>query len=264
MTIDELNEIVDNPDLIPGIFNYCDRWCAHCKFTERCATFAIEKMQGANYPEVDINDELFWKRLGEIFQLTLEMVKRDVEKLGLDFESIDQNAFQKREDKIKYELRNEPCSTLSKDYIQLINNWFASSRELFDERAKELNRLDDIGLPKSSLEKEINDLNRSIEVVLWFQYQIHVKIMRAVRGELEDELDGFDNKNYPKDSDGSAKVALLGIDQSVTAWSIILSYFPAKEDELLDILVYLQRLERKVENKCPHARAFSRPGFDDQ
>jgi hypothetical protein len=68
----------------------------------------------------------------------------------------------------------------------------------------------------------------------------------------------------PKDSDGSAKVALIGIDRSISAWGIMLRYFPAYEDELLKILVVLEKLRKKVEKEFPDARSFFRPGFDEK
>ncbi|KAA3623526.1 MAG: hypothetical protein DWQ02_24375 [Bacteroidetes bacterium] len=33
-------------NLISGIYNYCDRWCKRCAFTERWAVFQEEKAEG--------------------------------------------------------------------------------------------------------------------------------------------------------------------------------------------------------------------------
>jgi hypothetical protein len=30
-----------NPDHIPGIYNYCDRWCERCQLTSRCLNYEI-------------------------------------------------------------------------------------------------------------------------------------------------------------------------------------------------------------------------------
>src|SRR5687768_2257063 len=32
----------DEERFIPGIYNYCDRWCERCGFTSRCRVFADE------------------------------------------------------------------------------------------------------------------------------------------------------------------------------------------------------------------------------
>lgn len=90
----------------------------------------------------------------------------------------------------------------------------------------------------------------------WYLFQIYVKLSRAVSEKQEDEEDIL------KDSDGSAKVALIGIDRSIAAWGILLNHFQKQEDELLEILVILERLRKRVEKEFPNARSFTRPGFD--
>ena len=40
-------------------------------------------------------------------------------------------------------------------------------------------------------------------------------------------------------------------------------HFPDREGEILDLLVHLERLRRKTEEVFPSARAFVRPGFDE-
>lgn len=63
--------------------------------------------------------------------------------------------------------------------------------------------------------------------------------------------------------DGSVKVALISIDRSIAAWMRMREYLPEKQDEILDILIHLDRLRKSLENAFPKARTFKRPGFDD-
>jgi len=110
--------------------------------------------------------------------------------------------------------------------------------------------------------EDVNRLSDAVAVIRWHQFQIHVKLIRALQGrhteeELVDTLEGF-----PKDSDGSAKVALIGLDRSIAAWGALLRVLPARETETLELLVSLERLRRAVEQEFPAARAFVRPGFD--
>lgn len=65
------------------------------------------------------------------------------------------------------------------------------------------------------------------------------------------------------DSDGSAKVALIAIERSIGAWTRLRAHLPDRADELLDLLVMLDRLRRATDAQFPAARAFKRPGFDD-
>jgi len=66
-----------------------------------------------------------------------------------------------------------------------------------------------------------------------------------------------------KDSDGSTKVALIGMDRSISAWGEILKFFPDQEKNILGIIAHLDRLRKSTEAEFPDARAFVRPGFDE-
>ena len=47
MTKQRIKQLANNPQFIPGIFNYCDRWCERCPFTARCLNFALSEEQFA-------------------------------------------------------------------------------------------------------------------------------------------------------------------------------------------------------------------------
>jgi hypothetical protein len=88
---------------------------------------------------------------------------------------------------------------------------------------------------------------------------IYIKLCRAATGMIRGELEG--NEFDPQDANGSAKVALLGIERSLAAWATLRRRFPDHEDIIL-ALGTLKRLLRQVEAAFPNARAFRRPGFD--
>jgi hypothetical protein len=76
-------------------------------------------------------------------------------------------------------------------------------------------------------------------------------------------VEGWDDGDALKDSDGSAKVSLIGIDRSLASWGILLQHFPEEENTILDMLAHLEKLRKSVEKEFPDARSFKRPGFDD-
>ncbi len=65
------------------------------------------------------------------------------------------------------------------------------------------------------MKTELKQLTESVEVILWYHIQIYVKINRALTSKYEEADDGDLWDDFPKDSDGSAKVALQGIDSSI-------------------------------------------------
>jgi hypothetical protein len=68
--------------------------------------------------------------------------------------------------------------------------------------------------------------------------------------------------DFPKDSDGSAKVALIGIDRSMAAWRMMQLSLPDRDESIVPLLLQLEGLRRRLENSFPQARDFIRPGFD--
>ncbi|HUT90331.1 MAG TPA: hypothetical protein VMY37_12595 [Thermoguttaceae bacterium] len=258
MDKEDLKRIVDDPRLIPGIYNYCDRWCERCPFTSRCANFAIGEQHFADPEDRDVHNERFWMRLGEIFQLTLEMVRETAEEHGIDLDTLAREAA--GEEEIGEFPRDHECVRSAATYAQMVNGWFDSAEAAWDEKREELVTQARLELPDAEPLQEAAGLNDAVEVIRWYQYPIQVKLARAAGGQREETselLEGF-----PKDSDGSAKVALVAMDRSMAAWGAMLGHFPDREREILDILVHLTRLRRKAEEAFPNARAFVRPGFD--
>lgn len=259
MKKEELINLVNKPEMISGIYNYCDRWCERCSFTGRCANYAMTE-QNQSESKNDPHNKAFWEELHNIFQLTLEMVKESAEEYGIDLDAIDSEKYEEeRKQRDALTLAND-CVRLSKDYIIYVNDWFNSANDLIEEK----NALWNNTLPGTSEFKVVQfveNLNDIIEVIRWYQHQIHVKLRRAIHGKLEEAEEPPDE--YPKDSDGSAKVALIGIDRSIAAWGMMLSLFPEKEDDTFKNLVLLEKLRKMTEKEFPDARPFHRPGFDE-
>ena len=98
------------------------------------------------------------------------------------------------------------------------------------------------------------------DVIAWFHMMIHVKAMRALHGLAEDDPAGRD---WPPDHDGSAKVALLGIDRSHTAWLDLVEVRAISASEVAPFIDDLEWLRAALERTFPNARAFVRPAFDE-
>lgn len=257
----DIRQMVRAPDLIPGIYNYCDRWCERCSFTSRCANFALGEQYFPNPQDRDITNQRFWDRLHETFQTTLDMLREEAEARGLDLDSVDLTAAERAEEEFETLANSHECVVSAKKYSRLTEQWFDSSEGLFEEKRRELELVTRLDLPDRNPHEEVANLQDAVEVIRWYQYQIQIKLVRAVRRKTNDlpEI----SEDFPKDSDGSAKVALLGMDRSIAAWGVMSGHFPEREDDILDILIHLDRLRRKTEEEFPAARAFVRPGFDE-
>lgn len=266
MDKDRLKELADNPNHIPGIYNYCDRWCERCTFTSRCLTFAMEQEDPQKHdPEAnDIENEKFWSRISDSFRLTMEMITEDAERLGIDLDAIPEDPDYDKMVKNRHEsARKHPLTRKADQYMKIVNGWFKRSKSLFEFKADELNQKFLIDLKDQDPEKELDIIQDSVDIIQWYHMQIQVKLARAFSSRYMDELDDWDEPDVLNDSDGSAKVSLNGIDRSIGAWGNMMRQFPQEENAFLDILVLLESLRKAVEKEFPNARSFKRPGFDD-
>jgi len=259
MKKEDIINLVNNPGMISGIYNYCDRWCERCSFTSRCANYAISE-QNKSESKGDPQNETFLEEMHNIFQVTLEMVRESAEEMGMDLDAIDIENYEEDRKKLEELTMAHKCVSRSKHYITLVDEWFDSTKDLIEEK----NALWNNTLPGTfefNAMQFVENLDDIIDIIRWYQHQIHVKLRRAIHGKLEEAVEPGDE--YPKDSDGSAKVALIGIDRSIAAWGMILSLFPENEDKTFKNLVLLEKLRKLTEKEMPNARSFHRAGFDD-
>jgi len=208
----------------------------------------------------DLSNKRFWGKLGEMFRVTLDMLYEEKEGRELDLGAVDLALAAATEDELEEKANTHEYAGPARDYSQHVEWWFESARPLFVEEGRELELKARLEFPGSNPAEEAASLRDVVDVIRWYQHQIYVKLMRAIEGKLEEAEEALGE--YPRDSDGSAKVALLGMDRSIAAWGTMLRQFPGQEDNILGILVQLERLRRRTEEDFPAARAFVRPGID--
>jgi hypothetical protein len=259
MQKDEWLKHAKDPKYIPGIYNYCDRWCERCPFTSKCLNCTLVEEQFGDLKENDTINEAFWQRFSEMLHDTLSMVKEMAKEAGIDIDAIDTDESWIDSDSIKENYLPDLISHASKNYAKSVDEWFNSNDFLFYEKEDELNRIRLIS-SQHNPEKEAADIENATEVIRWYQYQIHVKLKRAINSASEESMDSGD---FPKDSDGSAKVALVGIDRSISAWNMLLIYFAEQKEQILILIALLENIKNRVEIRFPCARDFIRPGFDE-
>ncbi|MGH9968737.1 MAG: hypothetical protein ACREBG_13035 [Pyrinomonadaceae bacterium] len=255
MRTKDLIDLAKDPNLIEGIYNYCDRWCERCPFTSRCLVYATEKEDDDGDPESrDINNEAFWRKLASIFQETKRMIATWTEEAGIDLSQVDEDEMVLME-KRRSDAAQDEHALAAQDYAAAVSQWFAE----FDQTLE----ASDLEPTESELEEK-QQIEEARDVIAWYQYQIAVKLMRALSSQT-DEADWRDDEAdvEQNDSDGSAKVALIGIDRSIGAWSLMHMFMQERADSIKSLILQLERLRQKAELKFPNARDFIRPGFDE-
>ncbi len=239
------------PDLIPGIYNYCDRWCERCTYTSRCLQFQVESEEiqsGDALRDFDALNVRFCQDMGEALIQAMRLIKEMAEQEGIDSEDLHkETVFSEPLKSIQLTAREHPCANAALVYSGMVNEWFAAVDE-FSEAEESL------------LTNHPLFLDEHFQVIRHYQYFIYPKIVRAIEGRMSDPAAA---KHEPQsDAHGTAKITLIAIDRSLAAWSVLYAEYPAHEDKTLSILIHLDRLRRSLEVVFPAARAFVRPGFD--
>ncbi|MCM3874050.1 MAG: hypothetical protein ND895_25460 [Pyrinomonadaceae bacterium] len=249
-----LIDLADNPNFISGIYNYCDRWCERCPFSSRCMVYATEKEDDDGDPEArDISNEAFWRKLASIFEETKQMMVDWAEEAGIDISQVDEAANERMEKRRSDAFKDELAVAATK-YADTVTKWFTG----FDQVVNATDQA-----PNEADIQEIERIEEAREVIHWYQYQIAVKLMRALSSR-SDEADWPDEMDdQPKDSDGSAKVSLIGISRSIGAWRLMQMCLPEMVDSIKPMILELERLRQRAELRFPEARDFVRPGFDE-
>jgi len=147
-----IKRLAEDPKFIPGIYNYCDRWCERCPLNSRCLNFVLSEEQFEDPQARDIKNDTFWQKLHEVFQVTLEMVKETAKEQGIDLDSLDLHAAVEENKKINDIAKNHGCAHAAKTYAEMVKNWFDSSKDLFEEKADDLSLKARLELPDSDLD----------------------------------------------------------------------------------------------------------------
>jgi hypothetical protein len=209
-----------------------------------------------------LNNKAFWDNLHKIFQQTKELIIELAKERGIDLNSTDMESISKEINSKRDKAENHELSQSALEYAKMVDKWFWAEYSLFEQKQENLNTMLELGIGGTAPHVEANSINNAVEVIRWYQHQIYVKLIRALSQEdFVEEIEG--ETTLQKDSDGSALVALIGMDRSIAAWGSLQEWFPEKMDSILDIILHLGRLQRKTEQAFPNARSFRRPGFDD-
>ncbi|MBN1974803.1 MAG: hypothetical protein JW787_14275 [Sedimentisphaerales bacterium] len=257
-----IEELAKNPRFITGIYNYCDRWCERCVFTSRCMNYALSEVESSDPETRDINNKAFWDKLGEILSSTLEMVKEKAKEMGIDLDAIDYEKIANEEEQVHRMAEKQPYSIAAMEYIGKVDDWFKSNKEQLEAKGDELVSQSQACISDTNPEDDAVKINDCLEVIRWYEHQIYVKLCRAATGLICTNPN--DTEFSIDDANGSAKVAIIGIERSIAAWAGLLPHFPEQEGSILGLLVILKRLQAQVESAFPNARSFQRPGFDTE
>lgn len=228
-------ELAADPSLIPGIYNYCDQWCTYCPHTERCLAFKCLRDQEQRRPG-DIFEDLA-ASVNEMISFSRDVVQAEGGTTPLaQIAALPPISASLDPPKI-----DDPLERRGREYAMETGRFLMSVAPMLSS-------------PKGSA----GGTPAAIEIVVWYHALIAVKIYRALAGAA---MARRGKPGLADDAQGSAKVALLGIDRSRKALRQLQGKLHDARIERL--IARLERLAADVERRFPDARAFIRPGLDE-
>src|SRR5882672_706316 len=117
MKKDDLRKPARNPKFIPGIFNYCDRWCERCIFTARCQTFAMEQEASRREGGPPRDMAAFWKRFEASLKRTKKLVLDMAKERGITFDPAKMEEIGREEDRRSRAAKKHPMARAALKYI---------------------------------------------------------------------------------------------------------------------------------------------------
>jgi hypothetical protein len=233
-----------NPQLIPGIYNYCDHRCERCPFTTHCLSFREEHTQGGAEGERNLADHI-----EAHVDLTAALIHSWCERHGIDEEKVQDEAnsaavktAQPRDD---HAVDSNPLQIAAWQY----------SKEAYDivEPLKNL----------SGLHAWPSGVGTAIDAIAWHSGMIPAKVCRALHG-LANQSRFANEDPVQNDWNGSAKVARLAIAESLGAWNTLFVAGETPPDAPIRRTTgLLEGIDRDLEERFPLAMDFVRPGFDE-
>ena len=230
-----------NNDRIDFISSYCDRWCERCAYTERCSAYACEVAIAM------CGDAKHGLELAIGTPQPVGRPKPEPPDWFADF--VEPTPKEEAEFMAAETARDEriealPLSTMARVYS-------LSSFEWLRDRSDALRTAAD-GVVVEAL--EIVDHDSAF---------IGAKIHRALDGRdrFERGDEPFEDDPVQSDWNGSAKVALISVERSESAWQTIAA---ASSDPVATILAdQLAAMRNLLMEAFPEAMQFVRPGFDE-
>lgn len=231
-----MNEADNNPDIISGIYNYCDRWCERCKFIKRCR---VGLMELESLDDDDTDGSGIWDELSAIFETTFEMIIQKADELGIDLNDAPEIEIKKR--------KNSHLEKIASNYAHNVYKWLSENKTMFDEKVMKV----------VETELAVPDYKDALDIIVWYESLILVKIKTAKSTLLK--VDEFDETyEYLKEhSNGLAKISLIAIDRSIEAFTLLFYHFPQFEDRILGFLKQLSEIKKTLLVEFPGPRFYT-------
>ena len=268
--MNELNFMYEN---ISGIYNYCDRWCEKCTYTNRCLLFkqvAEREIKHILRDENKNDSEVLAKDLSDDFKETFHHINKFMDEEDEEYEEFkknnsdfdDEEEDDDEESFFKEEISDdERPSTFLKNAD---NSLILHSEKLFKDFYKYYDVL------KSKYPEELDEKNpenflqQNLDTLGRYTPQIHVKIRmcfwnkHSLSKSKDPELIEIDKEML----NVSARIAFVGIENCINALTNLHQQKLTMQSETISLLTTTKQIKEMFVEEFPTALTYRRPYFD--
>lgn len=260
----ELNFMHEN---IAGIYNYCDRWCEKCSYTNRCLLFKQEAEREIKYILKDenqsddehnsmiIDEEL--EDLKEIIEQNSDMdFDEDANSLfededEEDMEEYNENFFDENDFDVDSDMKESaPLIQLAEEMFDDFENYYKELKLHFSEEVEKY----DTSVP----------LIKNLQTLSWYIPQVTVKARMCYwnKKHLEKAKNEISREVDEEMLNVSSRLAYLGLEKSISALNEILKQYKEIESETKLFLSQVKIMKKMLLEEFPNGRTYKRPYFD--
>jgi hypothetical protein len=252
---------------ISGIFNYCDRWCERCQYTARCRVYRDthrmeQRHQRKGQPVGGL--EVALKDVARSFEKARRLLERWAKAQNLDLNEMVQAGDEAAHQRAEGDLDEHPLVREATSYMKACGELIKKLGPVFNKArddAKGRAGFMDVGAEAGELAR----VREALEVLSWDYTLICVKVRRAVSGllgPLAEETGSRDAST--SDAAGSAFVARKCLIRSKAALTQVYEWDRSRGDEVIDLLVTAERLQRGLEGQLPGCIDFCWPPNEEE
>jgi len=252
---------VDLSQFIPGIYNYCDRWCERCPMTAKCFLYWQERGRTAAHRAAgrDPHDwDVVMEDVRQSFQQAIEMLREAAEGHGIDLDHLPE-VEDTSPDPSAHPLhqRAEAYLETAHAFVEDLHRRLAGEHATLEQRA--------MVLGPERVAGEYRDIQDAQEVISWYHTLIPAKVHRALSSKMEaDQEEDGGREHAMGDALGSAKVAYESVVRSMAALRRVYTWDQGLEDQVIPLLADLDRMRRQIQETFPGFQEFKRPGLDPE
>lgn len=252
-----------NNQFVPGIYNYCDRWCERCLMTGKCSLYYEEQKTKAEHlaKGEDPHDwNIIMQDIKKNFEEALKLLEKSAAEQGIDLNSLpDEPCEEPHPNLHPLNLRARNYMLLAHRFLEKLHKTLKTDTVNMKQRAKTML------LPNDDENVQtLEILTSHYSAISWYYTLILSKIHRALSSKMMVEIEKDEElmQTHKDDADGSAKVAYDGIIKSIAAFQKFYEWDEGLQDEALELMIEADRLRKAIDKEFPGHQNFKRPGFE--